>query len=626
MRRYRGKVAFVDLSANRIVEEELPEKIYRSFLGGAGLGAKILYERMKPGVDPLGPDNVLGFAPGLLSGTSVPMATKYTVLAKSPLTDTWGESNSGGLFPAAMKAAGYDAIFFTGMASQPVYLYAECSKIEIRDANHLWGKDTVETVECLTRDSGNEKIRVVCIGPCGENSSLISCIVTDNGRVAGRSGLGAVMGSKKLKAIVVQGSKTIEPVDRKTYEKFQKATINHLRAFDDLPFLSAINKTGTCGGISELVKMGVAPIKNWRFSGKEAFPEYEKIGGNNFAKYQLRKAGCGKCHVNCGGIVRVNKGSFVVEGRKPEYETVVAFGTMLANSNAESIIKANEICDRFGLDTISTGAVIAFAMECYEKGIIGKKETEGIELKWGNASAMIAMLNKIVKREGLGGILADGTKRACEQIGRETEEWAIHVHGQEPGYHDPRLYDFRGLGYITGAAPGRHMISGTSIRLEQEGKLGPYPELQKPSSKDEYENRGKIHALGVSYNQAFSDTGMCLFALFSGSNIPLVDVISGFTGWDFTADEMLNVGKRTVTLRQAFNIREGKRAEDFSLPERIARPPESGPLKDRKIDFNAIRKSFFKAMDWELETGIPSPKCLSELGLESLVDCFQIDA
>jgi aldehyde:ferredoxin oxidoreductase len=616
---YKGKVAFVDLTAGKIMEEEIPESTYRSFLGGAGLGARILYEHMKPGVDPLGPDNILGLLPGILSGTTVPMATKYSVMAKSPLTNTWGDANSGGLIGAELKATGYDALFFTGKAAKPVYVFVNDDGIEIRDANHLWGKDTIETVEQLIQDTGEKRIRVSCIGPAGEGCSLISSIVTDNCRVAGRSGIGAVMGSKMLKAVAVKGSQKVELADKDRYDQLRKETLDHLSKLDDLPFLGGLSKMGTCGGPLGLVPMGASPIKNWSLAGKEAFPEYEKTGGESILKYQLRKAGCGNCHINCGGVVNVKEGPYATEGRKPEYETLAAFGSMLANSDGESIIKANDICDRLGLDTISAGAVIAFAMECYEKGVIGKEETAGIELTWGNAPAVIAMLEKIGARDGLGDVLADGVKRASERIGKGSEEWAIHVHGQEPGYHDPRLFDLRGLGYITGAAPGRHMVSGSSIRLEQEGKLGPYPELQRPEDEDELTKKGKINAIGVSYNVAFSDTGLCLFALSSGSNVPLADIISAVTGWDFTAAELLNAGKRTVTLRQAFNIREGLRAKDFSLPGRIGEPAASGPLKGQKVDFDAIRQSFFKAMDWDPETGVPSSQCLSELGLESLV-------
>lgn len=622
MSSFRGKVLFVDLTKEKVVEKELSEATYRAFLGGAGLGTRMIYERMKPGIDPLGAENILGFVPGLLTGTPMPMTNKCVFMAKSPLTHTWGDSNSGGFFGPALKAAGYDALFFTGKADEPVYLSINDRNSEIRNAGHLWGKDTIETMEILVQELGGKKTGIACIGPAGERRSLISSIVTDNVRVAGRSGIGAVMGSKRLKAVVVKGSSKRLMRNKKRFDELRKETLSHLHNLDSLPFMNNLSKSGTCSGPLVLVPAGASPIKNWSTAGAESFPDYEKIGGPNILKYQLKKTGCGNCPINCGGIVSIEEGPYATKGRKPEYETLAAYGTMLANSNAESIIKANDLSDRFGLDTISTGSVIAFAMECYERGVITKEKTDGIELTWGNASAIINLLEKIAKREGFGEILADGVQKASRLIGKGSERWAIHVHGQEPGYHDPRLYEYRGLGYIAGAAPGRHMISQTSMRLEREDKIAPYPELQKPKANDRLDQMGKIHAIAGSYNQAFSDCGMCLFALSDGSNIRLPDIINAFTGWDMTAEELLTTGKRIVTLRQSFNIREGLRATDFNLPDRIGQPPVSGPLTGRKIDFNAVRRSYFNAMNWDPETGIPSQTCMEKLGLEELMEQF----
>ena len=612
MRGYAGKVAFVDLTSGLVTKESLPERVYRSFIGGAGLGAKILYERMKAGVDPLGPENMLGFLSGLLVGTATPMATKYMVVAKSPLTHTWGDANSGGLLGSELKSAGYDGVFFTGISAKPVYLFIHDDDIEIRNATHLWGKNTRETVEGLIHEVGDKRVRIACIGPSGENRSLISSIITDNGRVAARSGVGAVMGSKNLKAVAVRGTGSIEIADRSRLNQLRNDTLAHLRDVDHLPFIKALSGPGTCGGPLGLVPAGAAPIKNWSLIGEKAFPDYAKIAGENIVKYQLKKAGCGNCPINCGGIVSVKEGPYATEGRKPEYETIAAFGTMLMNSSAESIIKANDICDHYGIDTISAGTALAFAMECYENGIIGRKETGDIELTWGNPSAILAMLEKIGRREGFGDVLADGVERAAKRIGKGADKYAIHIHGQEPGYHDPRVFALRGLGYLVNPAPGRHMISMASIRLEGEGQLGIYPELKRPEADDESEKRGKIYSLASSYSQAFANSGMCLFALTAGSKFPLIEFICAATGWDFTPEEAIAAGKRSLTLQQAFNIREGLTAKDFNIPERIAGPPSMGPFTGRVIDFDALRKSYYKAMGWESETGSPSKECLAE--------------
>jgi len=619
MEGYTGKVGFVDLTSGSIEEELLPEAMYRNFIGGVGLGVRILYEHVKPNIDPLGPDNMLGFVSGLLTGTPAPMASKYMVVTKSPLTNTWGDSNSGGLFGPELKLAGYDAIFFTGISPKPVYLFLHDGKAELWDATHLWGRDTYETEEILRQETGDKRLRIVCIGPAGESLSLISSVITNERRAAGRSGVGAVMGSKKLKAIAVKGSRKIEVANVNRVNQLRQATLRYLREVDRLPFIRMISTHGTCAGPLLLVPSGAAPIKNWSLIGEEAFPEYKKIAGESITKYQLRKSGCGNCPINCGGIVSVKGGPYATEGRKPEYETIGAFGLMCLNSDAESIIKANDICDRYGIDTISTGTTIAFAIECYENGIISKEDTGGIELTWGNAPAIVAMLGKIVRREGFGDVLADGVERAAKRIGKGTEKYAIHIYGQEPGLHDPRLFSCRGLGYVTNATPGRHMIASASIRLEREGRLGPYPELQAPEGGNKYEKAGKIHAVATSYCQTFSDSGMCLHALSAGSNYPLVEFISAVTGWDFTAAEAIAAGKRILTLRQSFNIRDGLTAKGFKLPDRIAKPPTMGPFAGRSIDFDALKASYHKAMGWDAETGVPSQQCLTELGLKELI-------
>ena len=484
--------------------------------------------------------------------------------------------------------------------------------IEIRNATHLWGKNTRETVEAIIHEIGDKRVRIACIGPSGENRSLISSIITDDGRAAARSGVGAVMGSKNLKAVAIRGTGSIEIAESSRLNQLRSDTLAHLRDVDHLPFLKMLSGPGTCGVPLGLVPAGAAPIKNWSLIGKEAFPDYVKIAGENIVKFQLKKAGCGNCPINCSGMVSVKEGPYATEGRKPEYETIAAFGTMLLNSSAESIIKANDICDRYGFDTISAGTALAFAMECFENGIIGRKETGDIELTWGNPSAILAMLEKIGRREGFGDVLADGVERAAKRIGRGTEKYAIHIHGQEPGFHDPRFLPLRGLGYIVNPAPGRHMISMASIRLEGEGQLGIYPELQRPEGDDESEKRGKIHAIAASYSQAFVNSGMCLFALSAGSKFPLVEFICAATGWDFTAAEAIAAGKRSLTLQQAFNIREGFTVKDFNIPDRIARPPAMGPFTGRLIDFDALRRSYYKAMGWEPENGSPSMECLAE--------------
>jgi aldehyde:ferredoxin oxidoreductase len=428
------------------------------------------------------------------------------------------------------------------------------------------------------------------------------------------------MGSKKLKAIAVRGTKKIQVAEPEQVSRLREFVQKYLREkVDNLPFIRMLTGHGTCDGPLTLVPSGGTPIKNWSLISKEMFPDYTNIGGDSIFKYQTKKSGCGNCPINCGGTVTVKEGPYAVEGRKPEYETLASLGAMCLNSNGESIIKANDVCDRYGLDTISAGSVVAFAMECYEKGIISKKDTGGIELTWGNPSAIVAMLEKIGKREGFGDVLADGVRKAAERIGKGAEQYAIHVAGQEPGMHDPRLILHRGLGYISGQAPGRHMVSMAPIRLATEGKLGNSPDLKAPEGENEIDKSGRIQAMGVSYAQAFSDSGLCLYVISTGNDYPLAEFISAVTGWDFTPKEAMTAGKRTLTLLQAFNLREGWKVSDYSLPRRISQPPTLGPFAGRLIDFESLRSSYYKNMGWDMESGVPSRVCLFELGLSGLV-------
>jgi len=616
---YAGKMAFVDLGSGSIKEEPLDEETGRHFIGGFGLGARILYERMKANVDPLGPDSLLGFVTGPLTGTTVPSTSRYTVVAKSPLTNTWNDANSGGYFGPELKAAGYDAVFISGVAPKPVYLLLKDGKAELRDATHLWGKDTVETQQILRRELGDSAIRVACIGPSGESQSLIAAVINDEGRAAARAGLGAVMGAKRLKAVVARGTSKVPVADSTRLSVLRK---DYLKALSGITAgaIPSLKSVGTSIWLSLSVKSGVAPIKNWSLVGEEAFPDHDKIGAEAVAKLKVKKYACRGCPIACGGTVRVDEGPFAIgEGYKPEYETLVQFGTLCLNSNLESIIKANDICNRYGIDTLSAGGAIAFAMECYEHGIISKDETDGIELTWGNAAALIAMLGKIAKREGFGAVLADGVKKAAEQIGRGSEEFAMHVGGQELPAHDPRRAPCYGVGYIADPTPGRHHAGVLGALLEVM-RAGPYPELQPPLIKGphDYQQRGLAYFTGSNYWQVFSCSGMCWFVMLTGM-FPLVEFMSAVTGCDYTVPEFITTGRRIRTLCQAFNIREGVPVTKFSLPDRVNMPASMGPFAKRVVDFDGLRIQYYRAIGWDVDTGKPLESTLQELGLTEIV-------
>ncbi len=476
---YTGKILFVDLTTGAIKEESPSESVYRDFIGGAGLGVRILYERMKPRADPLGPENILSFVTGPLTGTPTPASGRFTVVTKSPLTGAWAESNSGGTFGPELKAAGYDAIFISGVATKPVYLLLSGGKAELKDASHLWGKDTNETDDILHLELGEPEIKVACIGPAGEACSLISGIVNERGRIAARSGVGAVMGSKRLKAVAVRGDKKVSVAEPEKLKSARNAFNKNIKASG---FQQSLTAVGTGGGVSFLVSIGDCPIKNYNLSGSEAMPTCTNLDSANMDKFKLKSYGCHACPVRCGAIIQVKEGPFATKGEvhRPEYETLAALGTLCLNDNVESVIRANEICNLYGLDTMAAGSVIAFAMECYENGLLGKEETDGIELAWGNAEAVIAVLQKLARREGFGAVLADGVEKAAERIGKGSEEYAMHVHGQGLPCHDPRVNPSQGTAYFVDADPSRHMQTQGTIALEHGGhRAQPHGNVQR---------------------------------------------------------------------------------------------------------------------------------------------------
>ena len=618
---YAERIGFVNLSTGETKEEKLDEKLARDFIGGYGLGVRVLFERQKAGADPLGPENILGFTTGPLTGTPVPTGGRYMAVCKSPLTGGWGDANSGGFFGAELKAADWDAIFVSGIAPSPKYLLVTNDKIEVKNASHLWGKDTIETEDMLSKELGDSKIRVACIGPASEKLSLISGIVNDKGRIAARSGVGAVMGSKRLKAVAVRGKGKVAVVDR---ERLGQLRRDFIKQMSDLPFIKGLINHGTCGMTGSLVTGGATPIKNWALAGNQAFPTVDKIAdGDNVIKYQVKRYACINCPIACGGIVTATEGKYpVAEVHKPEYETIAAFGTMCLNDNLPSIIKLTDMCNRGGLDTISAASVIAFAMECYENRIITKADTDGIELTWGNSEAIITMTDKIIRREGFGDVLADGVKVAAQKIGKGAEKFAMHVGGQEPGLHNALFLPGRGTGFVNDPTPGRHTAAGAFTRIDINTKLAPYPKLQFSGfERYEYKSKGPVSAVANSYWQVGTCAGVCLFPVVFSGIFPLLEFLNAVTGWSISMEEAVETGARIQTLRQMFNIREGIEPPKTRLPDRMAGIPSKseGPLKGITIDIDSLTTEYRKAMGWNPDTGHPTEASLAKLGLAELV-------
>jgi len=619
---YAGKLGFVDLTTGEIKVETLNEKLAREFIGGQGIGVRILFEKQKKGVDPLGQESFLGFTTGPLTGTKVPTGGRYMAVCKSPLTGGWGDANSGGYFGAELKAAGWDAIFVSGTARSPKYIAIFDEHIEIKDATHLWGQDTIETEKFIQKDAGDKKMRIASIGPASEKGSLISGIVNDAGRIAARSGLGAVMGAKKLKAVAVRGTGKAAVADKDALDRLRKVFIKEMKNMGG--FAQMLMKHGTCGLTGGLVAAGATPVKNWRYTGVQSFPNLDKIAdADAVIAYQSRKYGCANCPIACGGIFNVTGGKYPVgETHKPEYETIGAFGTMCMCDDLESIIKLNEMCNRSGLDTISAGTTLAFAMECFENGIITQSDTDGIALTWGNAEAMIAMLQKMITREGFGDILADGVKVAATKIGKGADKFAMHIGGQEPGLHNALYLPSRGTGFVCDPTPGRHTAAPMARIDGGPGQFAPYPELKiEQFDRYAYTGKGPMSATASKYLQVGSSAGICIMPMMFFGNFPLIEFFNAVTGWDLDAAEVLTTGARIQTLRHCFNLREGIRPADVKLPRRMAGdPPQSeGPVAGVTLDIDNLAREYRQAMGWEPDSGQPEGKTLEKLGLTNLV-------
>jgi aldehyde:ferredoxin oxidoreductase len=594
---FMGKMLWVDLSSQKLKEEALDEKVFRDFLGGYGLGARVLFDRQKPGADPLGPEAILGFVTGILTGTPAMGGSRYTVVGKSPLTGGWGDANSGGNFGPFLKFAGYDAVFFTGISKKPVYLFINNGQAEFRDAAHLWGKDTFETEDIIRQELG-KGVELACIGPSGESLSLISAVMNNKGRAAARSGLGAVMGSKKLKAIALKGNMKVPLADEKAANEMRRKHLANMG-----PRTTFMRDFGTAGLMEGACESDDAPCKNYGGVAVVDLPTFKNLTGQPVLDKRARGYGCWHCPVACGGIMKPSAGGdyeFGAEAHKPEYETLAMFGSNLLNDNLDSVIKLNDICNRYGLDTISAGACVAFAIECYENGVITKKDTDGIELAWGNHKAIVAMTEKMGKREGLGALLADGVKVAAEKIGRGAEKYAMHIGGQEVPAHDSRGGMSFATGYDSEPTPARHTQNGQ----------GPYPEGTKPETAP--------HKEGANICQAYNAAGICMIVLGDGYGHfdQLIEAFRVITGWDFTRGEMLKTGERIDAMRQAFNVREGIKTP-WEYPDRMLGipPKEIGPRKGIILKKEDLYKQYYQDMGWDTKTGKPSQKRLVDLGL-----------
>ena len=610
-----GRIAMVNLTTGQVQAETPPDELYHNYLGGYGIGAYYAYTRIKPGVDPLGPENVLGFFAGPLTGTPAICGNRFQVVGKSPKTGTFGDANCGGHFGPHLKFAGFDGVLFEGAAADPVYLLLDDGKAELKDASELWGLGVADT-EAKLKELYGQNISTASIGPVGEAVSLLAAIMNDRDRAAGRSGLGAVMGSKKVKAIVARGDQAIPMADESKMKSDRTAMIKAMR---ETGLYELFTNFGTSGLTAGAVASGDCPVKNWAGS-VEDFPTAAKVSDEAVQDLQYKKYGCWRCPIACGGFVKVTDGPFAVDAGKPEYETLGAFGPMCLVDDLAAICKANDICNIYGMDTISTGSTIAFAFECYDKGILTKDDTGGLELTWGNAQAMVTLTEQIATGKGFGGtVLIDGAKAAAERIGKGAQDCAMHVHGEELPMHDPRLNPGAASNYKLDATPARHtQFSAWAAEagfpmIGLEDRYGGWT----PDDKCKCTGKAKAHRIQSGLMHVVNADGCCMFGSVCIPAQAQVDFLNAAMGTDWTIDDLLDIGDRIASLRVAFNLREGIKNADVKVPGRvIGNPPlQAGPTKGISVDLDVQQREYFEEMGWS-QDGVPSKKTLERLGLD----------
>ncbi|MCD1295007.1 aldehyde:ferredoxin oxidoreductase [Methanocella sp. CWC-04] len=613
---YAGKILRVELSTLTCSDEAPEESVLKDFIGGEGLGIKYLYDEVPAYTDPLGPDNLLIFMTGPLTGTLAPTSGRHCVVTKSPLTHCETTAHAGGYWGTELKLAGYDGIIVKGKSPRPVYLFINDGKPGFYEADELWGKTTFDTDRLIKEQLNDKKICVTSIGPAGENLVKIASIMNDYQRSASRGGTGAVMGSKNLKAIAVKGSKDLFAADpAKSFASMNElldACRDHVITGDVFP------KYGVDGIIGLMNEKGVLPTKN-HSSG--FFKGAENMTGQKMAETILKGTrGCFCCPIHCTRVIDIPYGPYHgTKGKGPDYDTTVAFGSQCGNDNLEAISRANMWCDMFGLDTVSTGAVIAWAMELYERGIINKEDTHGIGLNWGDHEAMVAMIPKIATRMELGAYLADGVEEAAKKIGRGSEKYALSVKKLDLPGIEVRGSKAMALGYAVDNRGGDNLrpFAAASECLGFRSK-----ELGMPEEFDQLSEANKVEWLipAQNYSVAVNSLVCCMFTIICYTIEPgqYAKYLSAVTGFDIDGKKLLETGDRIWNLQRAFNVREGIGRKDDRLPKRLTSTPVPyGPTKGSVVHLEGMLDEYYEARGWNKNTGWPTRVKLLSLGLEN---------
>ena len=611
-----GKILRVDLTNGKISEEFPDEETLKLYLDGSGIATKYMIDEIPKGIDPLGPENKLIFMTGPLTGTPSPSTGRYSVNAKSPLTGVWGEANSAGFWGRDLKRSGFDGIIFEGISPKPVYLVTEDGKAELRDASHLWGKNTSETTRIIKEDLGN-KFNIACIGIAGENLVKYAAVMNDcdkpnYGRAAGRCGMGTVMGSKKLKAIAVKGNAKIEVANPEEYKIEAKQRYDWVNQ-------SLLKMTLEVFGTATMVDLvnikGGLPTNNWQTG---VFPAADKINGTAINETILTgRKPCFACPIACGRLAEIKEGKYKSTGEGPEYETLGAFGTMCGVDNLEAITMAHFLCNEYGLDVISAGNTIGFAMECYEKGILTKEDTGGLEFNFGNTDLIVDLVSIISKREGIGDLLAEGTRNMAHKLGKDSIRFAMQVKGLELPAYDSRAAKITGLAYATANRGGCHITA----YIEGPAFLAmPFMIVENATVGDSLTENPEDTKVVKDFEDAFGlfdAIGGCKFMGMVLSSEDWASLLSKLLGYEITKEDFAKIGERLYNLARIYNVREGITRADDTLPPRLLEDPlPEGPAKGMTVNLDPLLDAYYDYRGWDKETGKPTKEKLKELGLD----------
>ena len=660
-----GKVLMVDLTNKTHEVEEVDEDIYKTFLGGYGLGSYLMWKHFPPKADATAPEACFLICAGLLTGVKTPFSGRIQICGKSPLTGTWADSNSGGSVAIHLRAAGYDALLVRGKSDVPTVLVVRDDEVTFEPAGDLWGMEIPEAFDALKLDYGSKRdVGVSAIGPAGEKGALIASVMNDRYHAFGRQGFGAIYGSKNLKAIVVGGSGKLPIAREKEFRKVCKSITDEYKSSLGLMarFMVYMSKPkkwlgwlyrfmarrgmkisaptpamrqlwsdrGTTAAVSLSIENGDSPVMNWKGVGSRDFPlrtKGHKIDGKQVDPYIKKKLSCGDCPMPCKGIVRV-KSRGLDDVRRPDYETICGFGANILNDDIELVTACHDACNRYGIDAVSSSATIAWVCEAVELGILTADDLDGVDMQWGDGEAALALTIKMGARDGCGEWLSDGVAKAAEHLGKGSEKFAVHVHGQEPAYHDPRFTSLMGVTYIADPTPGRH-TAGSASWNETFGAGFALPEAHgKKETEVKWKgtkDKGRSQALYSNSHQVLNGLGLCMFTYLTG-RLPWLDLVNSLTGWDYEESDLMLCGERIQNMRAAFNWREGLSPADFQPHPRMLGEGDgnlpAGPLKGVTVPLLQLRDDYYTAMHWDLESGRLEKGRASELGLDELLSDF----